>query len=173
MPLLFSSILSSVLLFSALIPSPCEDQYGNAVDWGKFSHKPFVLVLADRSSASSSRSIGAALHAHFNGNWIAGKTSLQTDDVRDRVKIIPVAELPHVPDLAKWLFQKGFQLGASDLGVILDYDGALGSEVKYSHGILLVLRLPNKDTVLQHQTSEATDAIDWVSRSVSSVQAAK
>ena len=173
MQLLFFSVLSWAYLFSGLASSPVEDQYGNQVDWDKFADKPFVLVLADRSSADSSKSIGAAMHAHFNGSWVAGKASLQTDDVRDRVKIIPVAELPYVPGLAKWIFRKGFQLGASDVGVILDYDGALGKQVKYSEGILLVLKLPNADSLFVHRAVGTTDAIEWVNASLGVAQAAK
>lgn len=153
-------------ILGALSGEPAEDQFGEEVVWSAFSAKPFVLVIADRDASDNARIIGAALHTSFNGNYTAPETHLRSTIPSEQVKIIPVAALPDVPGVFKWLFRRGFRKEAAT-GVILDWDSRLSKACGYIAGtVRLVIKVPTREDPTILDVSNAQTAIEAVRAAV-------
>ncbi|MEI8135204.1 MAG: hypothetical protein WCH46_09070 [bacterium] len=159
--LLFITLRWTSILLS-LSSDPAEDQFGQEVQWRKFSSKPFVLVIADRSASELAVQIGAVLHIQFNGVDQPAQEHLLVTNQNERLKVIPVAALPYVPGIFKWLFRKGFRSEAKT-GVILDWDNRIARLCGYQEGkVRLVLKLPNSEEVFLADVNSPTTALSFI-----------
>lgn len=146
----------------SLSSDPAEDQFGKEVQWRKFSDKPFVLVIADHSASELAIEIGAKLHIEYNGVSQPAEEHLLLTNEHERLKVIPVAALPDVPGIFKWLFRRGFRSEAKT-GVILDFDSRIARLCGYQDGkVRLVLKLPKSEDVLFADVSSSTTAMSFI-----------
>ena len=160
------ALVSWVSILSGLASTPAEDQFGEEVRWAAFAQKPFVLVVADRDAAEQAKAIGAALQSAFNSGHTAAEEHLRTSPAQERVKIIPVAALPDVPGMFKWMFRKGMKKEAS-FGVILDWDSRLAKAVSYRPGsVTLAVKLPASPELRIAQVTSRDEAQRFVERSL-------
>ena len=165
--LLFMAIRWTTILLS-LSSDPAEDQFGKEVLWRKFSDKPFVLVIADHSASELAVQIGAKLHIEYNGVSQPAEEHLLLTNQHERLKVIPVAALPDVPGIFKWLFRRGFRSEAKT-GVILDWNSRISRLCGYQDGkVRLVLKLPNSEDVLFADVSSPMTALSFIRESLPS-----
>ncbi len=159
-------MLSWSAILGVLRETPAEDQFGEEVRWSAFDSKPFVLVIADRESAEKGKGIGAALHSIFNGDYIAPEEHLHESPPTENIKIIPVAALPDVPGIFKWLFRRGFKK-ESPVGVILDWDSRLAKVCGYVPGsVAIVVKLPDRSELQNWIVRSPEEAISKVRESL-------
>ncbi len=155
-------LLSWATLLSALGDDPAEDQFGEEVQWQTFSQKPFVMVIADKEAADNAKLIGTALHKTFNGSYTAPEDHLHSSPAQENIKIIPVAALPDVPGIFKWLFRRGFKK-ESKVGVILDWDSRIAKMCGYKEGkIIVAIKSPSAKDLKTWEVQTAEEAITLI-----------
>lgn len=166
MQLLLTLFVSWATVLGAIAEDPAEDQFGEEVKWSAFTHKPFVLVIADKEASENAKEIGIALHKSFNGIYTAPEEHLRNSPPSEKVKIIPVAALPDVPGIFKFLFRNGFQ-DESPVGVILDWDSKLSKSVGYEEGkVLVAIKTPKNPEVVRWQVKNKEEALRVVKESL-------
>lgn len=166
MHLLFTLLVSWATVLGAIADDPAEDQFGEEVEWSAFTHKPFVLVIADKEASDNAKEIGIALHKSFNGSYTAPEAHLRNSPANEKVKIIPVAALPDVPGIFKFLFRNGFK-DEAPIGVILDWDSKLSKSVGYEEGqVLVAIKTPKNPEVVRWQVKNKEEALRVVRESL-------
>ncbi len=151
-------------ILGMLASNPAEDQFGEQVHWKAFSQKPFVLVIADKEAADLAKSVGIGLHTHYNGDYTAPEAHLTSSPPTERLKVIPVAALPDVPHIFRWLFRNGFRSGAKT-GVILDWESAIAKSCGYVEGsVRLAVKQPDSGELLIADVKSSAEALVFVER---------
>lgn len=166
MHLLLMLLVSWATVLGAIADDPAEDQFGEEVEWSAFAHKPFILVIADKESSDNAKEIGIALHKTFNGVYAAPEEHLRDSPENEKVKIIPVAALPDVPGIFKFLFRNGFKDEARTC-VILDWDSKLAKSVGYEEGqVIVAIKTPKNPEVVRWQVKNKEKALRVVRESL-------
>ena len=159
--LLFLTLRWTTVLLS-LSSDPAEDQFDHEVQWKNFSGKPFVLVIADRAASELAVQIGTELHIAYNGVSQPAEEHLLATSPSERLKTIPVAALPDIPGIFKWLFRRGFRSEAKT-GVILDWDNKIARLCGYSAGkVRVALKLPNSEDLLTAEVNSPEAALSFI-----------
>lgn len=107
-----------------------EDQFGAKPDWKSIGELPTVMVFAGEKASELAKEWGISLHKSLNGDYVAGKTHLQTRDPREMVKVIAVATLPSVPGMFRGMFRSGFRK-KSEMAMLLDFSSELSQKFSY------------------------------------------
>ncbi len=159
-------LVSWATVLGAIAEDPAEDQFGEEVEWSSFSHKPFVLVIADKEASDNAKEIGIALHKAYNGTYTAPEEHLRDSPENEKVKIIPVAALPDVPGIFKFLFRNGFKDEART-GVILDWDSMLSKTVGYVDAqVVVAIKTPKNPEITRWQVKDKEEALRVVKESL-------